>query len=289
MIWRHYTDRAAFEAQFTLDSVPDLEAARQHRLDLSAAARATVPNRLKVPYGAHADATVDLFLPPEGAAPAPVLLFVHGGFWKSLDAATHSFVGGAFAPAGALVAVIDYPLIPAVRLATIVDHVMASIAWVARHAGDYGGDGTRIHVAGHSAGGHLTAMAMDPVLQAAAGVPAGAVRGGCAISGVFDLTPVPLTVLRDPLDFTADEVATLSPQRRVPTGAAPLIVTVGGAETQEFVDQSLDYARAYGAAGNPVDLHVVAQAHHVNILTAAFGKPGAPLHTAMLRQMGLAG
>ena len=285
MIWRHYTDRAALDAQFTLEGVPGIVAARQHRLDLSAAARATVPNRLKVPYGAHPDATVDLFLPPGGTAPAPVLLFVHGGFWKSLDAATHSFVGGAFAPAGALVAVIDYPLIPSVRLAAIVDHVMASIAWVARHAGEYGGDGGRIHVAGHSAGGHLTAMAMDPARQAAAGVPAGAVRGGCAISGVFDLSPIPLSMLRDPLDFTAEEVATLSPLLRVPTGAAPLIVTVGGTESQEFVDQSLDYARAYGAAGNPVDLHVVAAAHHVNILTGAFGSPGAPLHTAMLRQM----
>jgi arylformamidase len=259
----------------------------QRRLDLSAEARARVPNRLKVPYGPGREATLDLFLPPAGSGPAPVLLFIHGGFWKALDAATFSFVGGAYAPAGALVAVIDYPLIPSVRLGTIADAVMASIAWVARHAGEHGGDPARIHVSGHSAGGHLTALALDPARQAAAGVPAGAVKGGVAISGVFDLTPIPLSVLRDPLDFTADEVATLSPQKAVPSGAAPLVVAVGGAETQEFVDQSLDYARAWAGAGNPVDLHVVAQAHHVDILTTAFGKPGAPLHTAVLRQMGL--
>ncbi|MFN8924394.1 MAG: alpha/beta hydrolase [Rhodospirillales bacterium] len=287
MLWRHYNDRAALDAQFSLDTARDLPAAMQRRLDLSAEARARVPNRLKVPYGPGREATLDLFLPPAGSGPAPVLLFIHGGFWKALDAATFSFVGGAYAPAGALVAVIDYPLIPSVRLGTIADAVMASIAWVARHAGEHGGDPARIHVSGHSAGGHLTALALDPARQAAAGIPAGAVKGGVAISGVFDLTPVPLSVLRDPLDFTADEVATLSPQKAVPSGAAPLVVAVGGAETQEFVDQSLDYARAWAGAGNPVDLHVVAQAHHVDILTTAFGKPGAPLHTAVLRQMGL--
>ena len=236
MLWRHYTDRAALDAQFSLDTARDLAAAMQRRLDLSAAARATVPNRLKVPYGPGPDATLDLFLPPPGSGPSPVLLFIHGGFWKALDAATFSFVGGAYAPAGALVAVIDYPLIPSVRLGAIADAVMASIAWVARNAGAHGGDPRRIHVAGHSAGGHLAALALDPARQAAAGVPAGAVTGAVAISGVFDLTPIPLSALRDPLDFTAAEVAALSPQRHVRAGAAPLIVAVGGAETQEFVD-----------------------------------------------------
>ncbi len=65
-------------------------------------------------------------------------MFIHGGFWKSLDAATFSFVGGAFAPAGALVAVIDYPLIPDVRMGKIVDHVGQAIRWLSGNARAHG-------------------------------------------------------------------------------------------------------------------------------------------------------
>ena len=75
----------------------------------------------------------------------------------------------------------------------------------------------------------------------------------------------------------------------MPRKAAPLIVTVGGSETQEFVDQSLELADAWRAAGNRVEVHVVAMANHIDILTGALAKPGAPLHTAVLRQLGLAG
>ncbi|MCP8937895.1 alpha/beta hydrolase [Alsobacter sp. SYSU M60028] len=288
MLWRHYPDKTALDAQFTLDTIADLTAVMQRRLDLSARARATLPHRLKIPYGAGPDATLDLFLPPEAARPAPVLMFIHGGFWKALDAATFSFVGG-FAPLGALVAVIDYPLIPSVRMDGIVDHVGQALAWLARHAGEHGGDPARLHVAGHSAGGHLTAVALDRGWQEEHGIPAGAVRGGVALSGVFELEPLRRSFQQETLGFTQEEAERWSPLRRVPERAGPLVVAVGGGETQEFIDQSLEFTDAWRAAGHAAELHVVARANHIDILTDAFAQPGAPLHSAVLRQMGLAG
>ncbi len=298
MLWRHYADQAALDAQFRLTGVGDLEATMARRLAMSAAARTTVRNILNVPYGPGPSATLDLFLPAEPAsagsrrsASAPVLMFIHGGFWKSLDAATFSFVGGAFAPAGALVAVIDYPLIPDVSMSEIVRHVGLAIRWLSENAGIYGGDPRRIHVAGHSAGGQLAAIALDWAWQATHGIPAGAVRGGIAISGVFELEPLRRSFQQESLGLTEQDAALWSPLRHIPPSGAtvqPLVVAVAGAETQEFIDQSIELAAGFRDNGHAAELHVVAGANHIDILTEALARPGAPLHAAVLRQMGLA-
>lgn len=292
MLWRHYADQAALDAQFRLAGVIDLEATMERRLALSAAARDSVRHILKIPYGDGPSATLDLFLPSgsQGGGPAPVLMFIHGGFWKSLDAATFSFVGGAFAPGGAIVAVIDYPLIPDVRMDEIVEHVGMAIRWLSREVHSYGGDPQRLHIAGHSAGGQLAAIALDPAWQAGHGIPAGAVRGGIAISGVFELEPLRRSFQQESLSLTARDAEQWSPLRHIPPAGAtipPLVVAVAGAETQEFIDQSLELATGWRNNGHTIDLHVVAGANHIDILTEALARPGAPLHDAVLRQMGL--
>lgn len=299
MLWRHYADQGDLDAQFRLAGVSDVESVLQHRLALSAAARATVRHKLKIPYGKGPDATLDLFYPPHDtdaerrdASLRPVLMFIHGGFWKSLDAATFSFVGGAFAPAGALVAVIDYPLIPSVRMEDIVEHVGQAIRWLSQNAAEHGGDPQRLHVGGHSAGGQLAVIALDPGWQSAHGIPPGAMRGGIAISGVFELEPLRRSFQQESLELTAVEAEQWSPLRHIPASGvstAPLIVAVAGAETQEFIDQSLELASQWRSRGHGVDLHVVAGANHIDILSNALARPGAPLHTAVLRQLGLTG
>ncbi len=297
MLWRHYPDQAALDAQFRLTGVGDLEALMQRRLDLSAAARATVRNIQKIAYGPGPSATLDLFFPSQPSLPetrdgglAPVLIFIHGGFWKSLDAETFSFVGGAFAPAGALVAVIDYPLIPDVSMDEIVAHVGQAIRWLSLNARAYGGDPQRIHVAGHSAGGQLAAIALDRDWLARHGIPAGTVLGGIAISGVFELQPLRLSFQQDSLSLTEQDAERWSPLRHIPSSAEstpPLLVAVAGAETQEFIDQSIEFADGWRNNGHRVNLHVVADANHIDILTEALAQPGAPLHEAVLRQLGL--
>lgn len=287
MLWRHYPDQVSLDPQFTLDRIRDLPAVMARRLELSARARAACPHVAGLRYGERPEATLDLFLPPAAARPAPVLVFIHGGFWRSLDAATFAFVGGAFAPRGALVAVLDYPLIPQVRMAEIVAHIRLALAWLARNAAAHGGDPRRLHVGGHSAGGQLAVLAAETDWQRGAGLAEDAIRGIVSISGVFDLTPVRLSFQQAQLGFTAQECAAFSPVGRVPCGAPPLIVAVGGAETQEFVDQSMDYAARWRAAGNDAALHVVAMANHIDILADALAVPGQPLHEAICAQMGL--
>jgi arylformamidase len=131
--------------------------------------------------------------------------------------------------------------------------------------GDYGADPARIYVSGHSAGGHLTAMAMT----------LGAVKGGLAISGLYDLEPIRLNYLNDKLGLDAAEAQRNSPMFHFPPTPAPLVVAYGTAELPELCRQSIDYAKAWTARGLPGRLLPVEDADHFSILEALAHSDGA--------------
>ena len=114
----------------------------------SAAARRDLDCRLDLRYGPSPGETLDVF-PATGPRPAPIQVFIHGGYWRALDKADFSFVVRAFRPAGAAVVVINYGLIPTVDMDELVRQCRASIAWVYRNAGSFGGDPARIFISGH--------------------------------------------------------------------------------------------------------------------------------------------
>jgi len=144
-----YNNRAA---------VPDFQSFFDRWAARSAQARRELDVELDVPYGDHRMETMDIFR-PRGEARA-LLMFIHGGYWRSLDKKDHSFVAAPFVNAGAAVAAINYSLCPTVKIEDIVLQCLKAGAWLYRNAGEVGTPRNRIFVAGHSAGGHLTAMCM---------------------------------------------------------------------------------------------------------------------------------
>ena len=136
--------------------VPDHQDYLQRWAAESEKARAAVPCELDVAYGTGAGEKLDVFTPPHEGA--PVLVFVHGGYWRTLDKKDVSFVGPAFTRHGACVVVPNYDLCPAVTIPQIVLQTARAVAWTWHHIARYGGDRRRIVVAGHSAGGQLAAM-----------------------------------------------------------------------------------------------------------------------------------
>ena len=241
--------------------------------------------RLDVAYGPGPEETLDVYL-PKNAEGAPIHIFIHGGYWFSRHKDDFRFLARGLVPAGAVLVIVNYALVPRVNLDELVRQCRAAVAWTHGNAATFGGDGERIFVSGHSAGGHLTAMMMATDWPAfGAGLPPDLVKGGCAISGIYDLEPIRLTFMQETLGFTPEQVARNSPLSLSPATEAPLIITVGGDESEEFLRQSEELNAAWGGRAR-CDLMVLSGLNHFTIL-AAFADPENALTRAALKQMGL--
>ncbi len=253
--------------------------------------RAALPGKLDIAYGESAAETLDYFPAAASAAEggaakgrgAPVLIFIHGGYWRALDKKEHRFLAEPFVGAGCAFVNVNYALAPAVGIEEIVRQCRRAVGWTYRHCAGWGGDPNRLHVAGHSAGGHLTAM-MLATDWSRESLPANALKGGCAISGVFELEPLRHSYLQGDLRLTEESAQLLSPLLHLPKRGPPLIVAVGAEETEEFLRQSEAYAVAWRGQGLPVQHRVVPGCHHFSILEE-LANPASPLLLSVREQL----
>ena len=228
----------------------DLDALLAGWASRSADTRARLPCRLGMRFGPTLAEYVDVFPAPEGRAPAPVHVFIHGGYWRAFSASDFSFVAESAFAEGHAAVIVNYALCPAVSITEIVRQARAAVAWTWANAPSFGGDPDRIVVSGHSAGGHLAARIAVTAWSRDYGIPDDVVKGVLAISGVYDLAPIRRCWLQPLLQITGMEVLEQSPMRRPPVpGRPPFLVAVGGLETSEFRRQSHDFAALLKGAG----------------------------------------
>jgi arylformamidase len=220
-------------------------------------------------YGDSPRQRLDLFLASNPKA--PTLAFIHGGYWQMNDKENFGFMAEGPLAHGINFAVIEYTLAPQVRLGGIVEEIKRAMQWLADHLGDYGADGNRLYVSGHSAGGHLTAMSIA--------LPT--VRGGLAISGIYDLEPIRLNYLNEKLRLDPVEAERNSPLFHLPARASELVIAYGTGELPELCRQSIDYGRAWLERGLPGQLLPIEGANHFTVLEALASPQGA-LTGAML-------
>ena len=237
---------------------------------------------LDVAYGNGPSETLDIFPSQKPGAGAPVLVFIHGGYWRSLDKSDHSFVAPAFTAQGAHVVVPNYALCPAVTIPQITMQMVKAVAWVWRNIARFGGDPTRIAVAGHSAGGHLTAMMLAcQWSQYAADLPSQLFQRGLSISGLYELESIRHTPFLANLGLTPQDAVRASPAWMPAPAHGQLVTVAGGLESAEFLRHNQLIQQAWGKTRVPV-CEAIPQTNHFTILDA-FVQPGHPLHQMALQ------
>lgn len=259
-------DRAALDAAYNNSAAVAESAAIladwQQRSDRLAAER---PQHLDLRYGDAQRNRIDYF---PASAGAPLLVFIHGGYWQMRAKENFRFLAAGPLAHGIGVAFVGYTLAPESRLDGIVAEIRVAIRWIASKTPASG-----IIVSGWSAGGHLTAMAVSEP----------EVKGGLAISGIFDLEPIRLCYLNDKLRLDPDEARRNSPLLQLSLEKKRLVVAYGGAELPELQRQSRDYADARAKAGLPGKLVRLDGLNHFTILEELARPEGAL--TALVREL----
>lgn len=250
----------------------------------SAAARARLKCHIDVAYGDTDGQKLDIF--PAAKPGAPVHVFIHGGYWRSLDKHIYSHIAEPMVAAGATVVVINYDLCPKVRITDIVAQVRRSIVWGYNNISGYNGDRDRIYVSGHSAGGHLTGMLIATDWQKEAGLSNDLIKGTAPLSGLFDIEPHRHSQLQEDIRLTSEEVKAMSPMYLPPVARGPALIALGGKEPDLFHWQSLEYAARLRLFGIKAEYVAMPGDNHFDI-TDRLGDPLDPLTKALIAQMGL--
>jgi len=272
----HYNPRIA---------VPDHAVHFEAYKTRSATSHARIGGQYDLRYGPGPLQTYDLHV-PVGAENAPLLIIVHGGYWRGLDKSLHGFLVEPFLQAGAVVANINYDLCPQVTLDAIVRQTQQAVAHLAGKATEFGADPAKLYLLGHSAGAHLAAAAYAlpwPAEFGARPKPAGL----ALVSGIYDPEPVLHIPVNAEIGLDGDTAKrnnVIAQPLRLPQ--ARVLVAVGDAEPQAWIEQSLDFHSACRDVGTPADLMRISAANHFSILYAA-AEANQPLASALIRMMGL--
>jgi arylformamidase len=229
----------------------------------SEAARSGLSCQIDRCYGEADGERFDFF--PAAHRGVPLFLFIHGGYWRALDKRDFSFIAPSFVAAGIAVALINYELAPKATVEEIVAQTQRAIGWTHSRASELGFDPRRLVVGGHSAGGHLTAMAL-------AAEPALPIAPGVAISGVFDLVPLLKTNVNVQLALDKDRAGQLSPMHHPRPARAPALICVGGGESDGFIGQSRNFAAHIGKRAR-----VYPRLDHYTIMSE-LARPGSDIH-----------
>jgi acetyl esterase/lipase len=240
---------AAYDNNKAVANSPSLIAARN---EASARYRAAHATALDIPYGTRERTKIDLY--PSRDKSAPCLVFIHGGYWQRNSRDVFAMLVEGMATHGWSAAIPGYTLAPEATLTQIVKEISLSLDWLASDGPSHGIAGPVI-VSGWSAGGHLTAIALQHPLVAA----------GLAISGVYDLGHIRDTSLNIALKLTDKEIAELSPLK-LPILQKPLAIAYGAAELPALVWDSRYLYNARKAAKAPGELVAIPGANHFTIL-----------------------
>ncbi len=238
---------------------PERRAVYETIARMSEDARARFDGARDIAFGPHAREQMNLF--PAGVE-APLVVFIHGGYWRSQDRRNYDFVSIPFRACGFSVAVPGYPIAPGAAMADIVQSLRTMLIWLRERGSRHGVSTRALYLSGHSAGGHLAAVLASEAVNEAKLPP---VRGCLAVSGIYDLRPLLATSVNNDIRLDIGSAERFSPILRR-AGAGWLLAVYGADETAVFQRQAFAYTRRWAEGGNAADFLPIAERNHYNIL-----------------------
>jgi len=265
------------------ESVAEYPQLSKRKAEQARKVRQTAKSWLNVAYGSLPRETMDIYAADK--AGGPVLVYIHGGYWRGGAKEDNCNFVPTFTERGATVVVMEYDLCPKVTVTDIVRQTRAAIGWVCKNITRYGGNPSNLYVSGHSAGGHLTAMALAHDWEKE-GLPWDLIKGAVVTSGVYDLHVVPYLSVQKEIQMTPEIARANDPLTHPPLVRCPVVVAVGGAEPKGWQQMSQDYFNYCKQQGLKADYLVIPGTNHYTMAENMLD-PNSSLSQAMIGQMKL--
>jgi len=229
---------------------------------------------LGLSYGSSLRQFIDLFS-ARRAVTAPLALFIHGGYWRSLDPSLFSHMARGLNAHDVTVAVVGYDLCPEATIAEIIEQMRHACLFLWLRTGQ------RMMIYGHSAGGHLAATMLATEWQARyPKAPPDLVPAAYSISGLFDLAPLASIPMAQDLRLDESEARSVSPLFWPAPRGRPFDAVVGALESSEFLRQSRTIADSWGKAGAQTRYEAIPGTNHFTVIDAL-----ADPHSAMVGRL----
>ncbi len=249
--------------------------------DASAGTRVNTTCTLDLGYGPAIRNRYDFFTTGKRGTHVPLAVYIHGGVWQRGDRKEYSFVVEQMLERGLDVALPSYTLCPEAKVGEIFEELRLFLRVL------WSRTGRRPLVIGHSVGGTMAASMLATDWSSMGDVPDDLVRAAYAISGVFDTEPYVHTTYNNAVRMTAADARAISPTSMPAPRGRTLVAAVGGAESREFVRQSLDIAARWSAAGVKAECVVVPGANHFSIVEEIVRPDSAMLDRVVSLAQGL--
>ncbi len=240
------------------DHVADFDVIVSEIVQASAKVRESIPMIADIAYGTGRNETVDLFFPAGPRKGLPVHMFIHGGYWRMWSKLEYSCIARTITDAGGIAVIVDYSLMPHVRMKVLVDQVTRAKDWVFAHIAEHGGDPSSVTVSGHSAGAHLASHLIRLDRSGTA------IKGALLLGGIYDLRPLKTSFLQAEIALTDDEIERFTPLGHLHDPGCRIVLAVGEDETGPFHSQMEAFSNLLQEQGLPVFVEVIRGRNHMS-------------------------